>query len=443
MPSPVEVEFDEKRVSAAFPLPVDVYVNGEGASDGNPIPIKAGDSPSLDAFGRLRVSDPTTLFDSSSIYQNSPLIWQTKTAGSGTATFVAADSTVDLTVTSSASDSVIRQSRQYYPYQPGKSQLFISTFNLNTNGDVAFVRRSQVTGSVVDTVYSRSSWNVDKLDGTGSSGLTIDFTKAPIFWVDLEWLGTGRVRFGFVQNGQFIVAHAENNAGANTTTYMKRAFLPVRYEITNDAAHTTKLVGYGDASDGVFLRSMEAKGASTLKAICCAVLSEGGFAEGFGVPFSASNGTTTIAVTTRRAVLSIRPKLTFNSLAVRALIITELANVFAQTNAAYFELVFGGTLGGSPSWSSANDQSMVEFDVAGTTVTGGITVASGYAAAGGLGATAFSTSMQRSLQARLPATLDIDGAHPTTPYTDVMSVVVTSMSGTTNVSGAIAWREIR
>lgn len=423
--------------------PVFLAVSDMEVTPSNPLPVNLGDSASVDAFARLRVSDPTTLFDSSSLYQNSPLIWETKTAGSATATYVANDSTVDMEVTASASDSVIRQSRQYFPYQPGKSQLVFMTFNLNTASGIAFVIRSKCSGSVVDTVFERADWNVDSFDGTGPSGKTANMSFAHIFWLDMEWLGVGRVRMGLVIDGVPYLGHESNNAGVNLTTYMKRAFLPCRYEITNSATHTTKLVGYGDGDDGVFIRAKNAVGAASLKAICCAIMSEGGYTDVLGVPFGIANGTTTIAVTTSRAVASIRPKLTFNSLAGRGLLVPESINIYAQTNPCFFEVVYGGTIGGTPSWASANDQSMVEFDVAGTTVTGGVVIASGYAVAGGSGGNAFSTSQQRSLQARLPLALDIAGAHPTTPYTDSLSVVCTSMSGTSNVSANISWREIR
>lgn len=423
--------------------PVFLAVNDMEVTPGNPLPVNLGDRSSVDAFARLRVSDPTTIFDSSSIYQNSPLIWQTKTAGSGSSAFVANDSTVDLTVTSASGDSVIRQTRQYYPYQPGKSQFILMTFNLGTDSGISFVLRSKTSGTVVDTVFDRADWNVDKFDGTGPSGKTADMSKAHIFWADMEWLGVGRVRMGLVIDGVPYLGHEINNAGANLTTYMKRAFLPCRYEITNDATYTTRLVGYGDADDGIFIRARTARAAATLKAICCAIISEGGYTDVLGVPFGIANGTTTIGVTTRRAIASVRPKLTFNSLTGRGLLVPEAISIYAQTNPCFFEVVYGGTLGGSPSWTSANDQSMMEFDVAGTAVTGGIVITSGYAIAGGSGGNAFSSSQQRSLQARLPLALDIDGAHPTTPYTDSLSVVCTSMSGTSNVAANISWREIR
>jgi hypothetical protein len=74
--------------------------------------------------------------------------------------------------------------------------------------------------------------------------------------MDLEWLGVGTVRIGFVIDGNFHVCHRFNHANLIASTYITTASLPIRYEITNTGATT---------------------GASTLKQICSSVLSEGGY----------------------------------------------------------------------------------------------------------------------------------------------------------------------
>src|SRR5579863_8450224 len=148
--------------------------------------------------------------------------------------------------------------------------------------------RTSTSGSPVTTLIPQSTWNIDKLDGTGSSGITITTANTQIFVIDLQWLGTGRVRFGFDIGGVIVYCHAINNANAGETSpYMNTGSLPCRYEITNTgtAASTT-----------------------TMKAICTSVISEGGAEIVGGLQFSASNGTTTVGVTTRRPVLSIAPK---------------------------------------------------------------------------------------------------------------------------------------
>lgn len=236
--------------------------------------------PAGDAFGRMRTSQPVTLFDSQSRYQDSGN-FDTSTSGSGSTSYSADASTTSLTITTTSGDEVIRESLRVFPYQPGKSLLVMNTFvfdaaktNLRQrvgyfgaeNGvyleqdddTIYMVMRSDVTGSVVNTRVAQSSWNGDTFDGNGASGITLDLTKSQILWQDFEWLGVGSVRCGFVIDGQLIVAHTFHNANVNDAVYMTTAILPIRYEIT----------ATGTVASG-----------STLKQICSTVISEGGYQE--------------------------------------------------------------------------------------------------------------------------------------------------------------------
>lgn len=400
----------------------------------NPMPVTTQFNRGIqDAFGRVRVSDPVTLFDSQSEYDAGTLLWENDLTGSGTATHVANESAVDLATTTASGDKVIRQTRQYHRYQPGKSQFILCTFRLSdaqtgleqrvgyfdgSNGiylelddnTLNVVLRSNVSGAPVNTKIAQADWNVDVMND-------LDITKAQIFFVGIEWLGVGQVSCGFVIDGAFRYCHQFNNANNVTTTYMTTANLPVRYEIENTA-------GIGSAA--------------TLKAICCTVISEGGFESERGYPFSASNGITPISVTTRRAVLSIRPKATFNSITNRGTINLSGVNAYAQTNTAFIEVVYDATLGGSPSFTSADANSIVEYDVAGTTITGGQVLSSFFVPAAGTGVNTRPSSAEIGLLSRLPLTLDISGANPKT-----ISLVATSFSGTSEVSTSFSWTEVR
>ena len=233
---------------------------------------------SVDSFGRLRVSNPLTLFDSSYRHQDNGL-WATSVANSGTATFNANQGLMDLAVTTTSGSKVYRETLRVFPYQPGKSLLLLSTFvfneaktNLrqrsgyfdNNNGfflelsgtTLSFVRRSYVSGALVETKIPQSDWNTDKLDGTGLSGITLDMTKAQILWSDMEWLGVGSVRMGFVIDGVLITCHTFNHANIISSTYITTATLPLRYEIENTGTTGSS---------------------STLKQICGSVISEGGY----------------------------------------------------------------------------------------------------------------------------------------------------------------------
>jgi hypothetical protein len=234
--------------------------------------------PALDAFGRIRVSNPFTLFDSDHRYGDNGF-FDTATTGTASASFVANNAVVTLTVDTGSGDQVIRETKRVFNYQPGKSLLIMNTFVFNEakaglrqrvgyfgaeNGifleqdgtTINLVRRSYVTGSVVDTKIAKANWNGDKLDGNGESGYTLDLTKAQIFWVDVEWLGVGSVRCGFVIDGKFIVCHTFHHANLITGVYMTTATLPIRYEITNTASTASE---------------------SVLKQICSTVISEGGY----------------------------------------------------------------------------------------------------------------------------------------------------------------------
>ena len=231
-----------------------------------------------DAFGRLRVSNPLTLFDSSHRYKDNGL-WATSTASGGAAVFSANEGLVNLNVNTTSGSQVLRETFKVISYQPGKSLLIYNTFvmapaqtNLRqrvgyfgadnglylqlNNSTLSFVKRSLVTGVIDESVINQSAWNVDKMDGTGPSGLVLDITKAQILFMDIEWLGEGTVRLGFIINGQYYICHKFHHANLITSTYITTASLPLRYEITNTGVTAIP---------------------STLKQVCSTALSEGGY----------------------------------------------------------------------------------------------------------------------------------------------------------------------
>lgn len=352
-------------------------------------PLEQGDlgfsnsssSTSFDAFGRLRMSEPYTLFDSSHRYADNGL-WATASGVSGYAQFNQSQGLIDLNVVSGSGSYVTRETKRVFAYQPGKSILNLNTFVmspaktglrqrigyfgddngmfLELNGStLSFVKRSSVTGSIADTAVNQADWNGDKLDGTGASGITLDITKAQILWMDLEWLGVGSVRMGFVINGKFILCHTFNHANLIDSTYITTASLPLRYEINNTAATS---------------------GNSTLKQICSTVLSEGGYelkggqqALGFNVGSPYNHITTS---NTDYPVITIRLK----STKLDAVVVLSALSLLAVSTADYrWKLVMGGTTtGGSGTWVSAGADSAVEYKQDATGISGGRVLASAY-----------------------------------------------------------------
>lgn len=400
------------------------------------------DGPPRDAFSRLRVSDAVTLFDSSFEYGLDEDQMAVSTASGATATASTTSGVVTLNVSTTSGSTAIMQSRQYMRYQPGKSQMIVLTGligaaasgvtkrfgyfdDLNgifleqqgTSG-LYWVRRDSTSGSVVDNAVAQDDWNIDPLDGTGPSGITLDVNDTQIVFIDLQWLGVGRVRCGFDIGGVVVYAHEFLNANnGQVRPYMKTANLPVRWWIQN-----------GDGGSG-----------GSIGAICCTAISEGGFEDARGETFAAS-ATTGRTVASRRALLSIRPKATLAGLINRSQILPQDLSVVATgTNIiTLIELVYNPTFTGTPTWTSSSAESSVEYSVHGDAATGaftGGTVVDAFLLAG--------TTNQRSatltqIATRAPLALDIAGANPR-----ALSIVGTDVSGTATCYATMTWRETR
>jgi len=355
---------------------------------GNPVPVNvtntivtAPNPTQIDAFGRLRVSTPLTLFDSSHRYRDNNL-WSSLTAVGGTYAFNQNQGLIDLTVNGSSGSSIIRETTKVFSYQPGKSLLVMNTFVMASSATnlrqrvgyygqdngiyfqlddnvISFVERSLVNGSPsTETIVPRSSWNGDKLDGTGASGLTLDITKAQILWMDVEWLGLGSVRVGFIINGQYILCHTFHHANIIASTYITTASLPLRYEITNKAA------------TGV---------TKTMKQICSSVISEGGYElrglqQAIGTTITAPKTLTTAG--THYPVVSIRLKASPNRLDA-IVILTALSIMGVGTGIYDWRVIATGTTSGG-TWQDAGVDSAVEYKLDGTSITGGKILAQGY-----------------------------------------------------------------
>jgi len=333
----------------------------------------------LDAFGRLRMSTPMTLFDSSHRYRDNNL-WSTLSANGGSVSFNALQGLMQLNVTDTSGASAIRETTKVFSYQPGKSLLVMNTFvmapstaNLrqrvgyfgSQNGiyfqlddsNIGLVKRSFISGSVVDTVVLRSNWNGDKLDGTGDSGIVLDITKAQIFWTDFEWLGVGTVRTGFVINGQFIVCHSFHHANLIDSTYITTASLPLRYEIVNKAA---------------------TNGSNTLKQICSTVISEGGYElrglqQAVGTAITGGGKDLTTAGTYYPVV-----SLKLRTDRLDAIVVPTAISVIGSSDGIYNWQIRSNTTTTGGTWLSAGVDSAVEYNLTGTGVSEGRTLASGY-----------------------------------------------------------------
>jgi hypothetical protein len=337
-----------------------------------------------DAFGRTRVSSPLTLFDSSHRYRDNNL-WDSLVIGTGsTVGFVTTQGLVDIGIGTTAGCSVIRETTKTFSYQPGKSLLIMNTFVMNepkqnlrqrvgyfgsdngmyfeVDGTIAyFVERSLSTGT--ETKVPQTDWNIDKLDGTGVSEITLDPSKAQILWMDIEWLGLGTVRLGFVIDGQFIHAHSFHHANIIQSTYITTACLPMRYELSNTGVTTSP---------------------SNMKQVCSSVISEGGYElrglqQAVSTPIQSPIDLPSAG--TYYPIISIRLKSPVNGQPDRldAIVILTALSLMGTGNGPKYNWQIrasGITSGGI--WNSAGSDSAVEYKIDGGTISGGRILASGF-----------------------------------------------------------------
>jgi len=340
----------------------------------------------VDAFGRLRVSNPVTQLDYKQLYDELPLFYDDQeTSGSGTSlTYNTNQASSTLAVSNLTAGTRVKQSKMRGFYQPGKGLLMYLTAVTGTcstgitkrwgyfddnnglffecaEGTLRVVRRTKTSGSPVDIAVDQANWNLDKLDGTGTSGKTLDITKSNIYGVDLEWLGVGGVRFFVVIDNQIIFCHQLYNANSLDVVYMSTPNLPIRYEITND--------GTG--------------GADSMDAICGSIISEGGN-DDIIKPVVATRGTTSLAMNTTSGLYTPLVSIRLKSGQIGARINPEEVNAFVTTSNVDFhwKLILNPTIAGTDnaSWTSIANSS-IEYDISRdntNTVTGGYELADGY-----------------------------------------------------------------
>ena len=319
-------------------------------------------SEQTDAFGRLRVSDPYTLFDSSFRYNDNDDKWNHTTSGSGSVTFLENESSLRLST--NGTGEVIRETKNVFKYQPGKSLLIMNTFVMDTpannirqrvgyygaqNGIMfqvdgttkSFIIRSYISGSVDDSTekVDQANWNTDKLDGTGPSGITLDVTRPQIFWMDIEWLGVGTVRCGFVIDGVFITCHKFHhaNTSGNSGVYMTTATLPIRYELKTTSGTSAEM-----------------------KQICSTAISEGGFAN-HSRTSSASTDLDGIDLSrdNYRPVVSIRLKSGY----LDSVVIPKDFSVYGIQDEVYKWRLYWNANVTNGSWQSNSSSDPVEYNV--------------------------------------------------------------------------------
>ncbi len=390
-------------------------------------------SASIDAFGRMRVSNPYTLFDGGLRYGDDAFKWNQVDTGAATSVFLPNESSILMNATGAG--SAVRQTKQVFSYQPGKSLLTMLTFVMNAptagviqragyfgaqNGvyfeidgtDINLVIRKYTAGSVDSTSEKipRSSWNGDRLDGQGGqsniSGVTLDVTKAQIFWSDIEWLGVGSVRCGFVINGQFVVAHIFHHANILDRVYMTTASLPLRYELISSGP------------------------TATMRAICSTVISEGGYANrsqsrAIGTALTGKD----LSNTVYRPLVCLRLK----SANIDAIVVPTAFDVYGLQQAAFaYRVILNPTLTNT-NWTSAGDDSTVEYDISATALSGGTVVSQGIFVGSNKGGSAQVSNNEVDFSQQLGRTI--------AGVSDIWCLAAIATTNNDDAVGVVNWQE--
>jgi len=383
-----------------------------------------------DMFGRIKVSDGYSIFDSSHRYvQNGDFSDITET--SGTVGYLANQSTATLNVTTTSGSKVYRESKRVFPYQPGKSLQILQTFvfapaktNLRQrvgyfsrqNGfyleqdgtTISLVKRTFITGEVVETRIPQSQWNVDTLDGNGPSDIVLDLSKAQILFAEYEWLGVGSVRMGFAIDGYFIICHQFNHANHIDTTYMTTATLPVRYEIENTGTTASS---------------------STMKQVCVSVVSNGGYFRDSHI-HTVVRPTATVG-TSFYPLIAIR----MASGKTDSVILPNIINLFPTTSDDFeYAIVKNPSSITGGTWLT-HATGNVEYNISATAMGAGENLVDGF-----FGSTNQSTSTEESSARNFAYQLGRTNAD--TPVSDVMVLAAKVVSGTGNIKSSFGWFDL-
>ena len=389
-----------------------------------------------DMFGRTKVSEGFTIFDSQHRYKDSG-DFSDETAGTATVSFLANESSALLSIGTASGDKITRESKRVFPYQPGKSLQVMQTFvfappkaglrqrvgyfsrqngvYLEQDGlSTYLVLRSYTSGSVVNTRVAQANWNVDPLDGTGPTDMVLDLSKAQIFITEYEWLGVGSVRAGFMINGVFVTVHQFNHANEVTAVYMTTATLPIRYEIENTSATAST---------------------SAMKQICATVISNGGYQRSTE-DWTAARTTSVNISSDFYPIVSIL----MASGRTDSVIIPSGISILPTSQGNYeFALIKNpATLTGGTWVTHTASSGNVEYNVSSTGMTGGLVVFQGFIA----------SSNQASSQINLGNNdiarfdLQLGRTNATSPTSDVLVLALRSLGGTQGCIGSLAWFDL-
>lgn len=385
-----------------------------------------------DSFNRLKVAPPHLLFDSSFQYSLQTKVFIQDTTLGATVTHNANRAAAVLTCSATVGSRARFRSRNYFPYSPAFTNTVTGSFRFNGTDALTTKRvgmyderngfifeassstvkvgiRSSISGAPVTTMVSQGSWNVDTFDGTGSasnpSGVLLDPNKQLIFYIEYQWLGSGKVEFGFLIGLRRYPAHRFFHSNIITSLYSQTGTLPIQAEIIG-----------GGASD-------------FMEFTCCSVVSNGATAQ-HGHLHSASTGATPRTLPNANVsypIISLRKKPGFTNIPVQIL---DMVAFCTSQDDFIIQIVHKPTLTGAVWVDIPNTFS--QRDVSATAWTGGDIVAEFY--------------MKGNLQASqtlesIAKFWDLTLGDDFVGNSEIMSITAIPLTTNANLFGVISFKE--
>ena len=402
-------------------------------SQGQPILRTTSTDVDKTSTNRLKVSTKNIVFSNTFQFSKQPDIWDETLTSGATSVNNPLQSSVLLTVTSTPGSKVIRQTYNVMHYVPGRSAEFnmVSTnvsvgpghraragvfdekngvfFERGVEGDLWVVVRSSVTGTPVDTRVRRTDFNIDKLDGTGPSGIANVLGTIRTLHIEYEWYGAGDVEFSFIINGVKHPLHRFTFSNVINTSWCSTPFNPIRVELENISANTSAVLEQYSTS-----YSLEGQMRSL------------GVPKITGIPLP---GVSIPGQFTYRPVVSLRLKSTMlNAVAF----IEEIQGFTTSNTFLTFRLVRNATINATTWTDHQTNESSVEVNTDATTYSGGTVVALGIIPLNGR-----------------PYILDQEngqfqiGRNTLGTVSDVYTLLFSSATNNATALGTIRWREVR
>ena len=350
------------------------------------------------------------------------LFWYESLTGAGTSSINSNEACLTLTNTTASGDKVTRQTQRHL-YQIAVSQtitlgMLVGAKKTNVkqrwgsfderdgfffeqdSTNLKIVIRTYATGSAVDTAVNQSAWSVDKLDGTGTSGITLDTSKINNYIINYVWDGGLFVRYGIVSNGIVYYCHKIDATNIDTAPEVTRPNLPIRAELENTgaAASSTSMKIYAVSNHA----SSPSSGTGVLRAI------------DLGVTGRTTTGTLT-------PIMALRLK----SANYRGIVSVKSINLALGTNqVVYYVVYYNPSLTAASFTAVPGTNTLTEYDISATAISGGDIILSGYTdgSSGGNNVSPVDITGDLKLSSNIAGTTDIvclaaqkvSGTSPTT-----------------------------